>query len=499
MRKASNTQEQTILLLPTDLKEKTIAASLVLALSFIIMEFKSRNTSNRKVEEALDFFDREGIALHSLLVAYKDELITECYCHPFERDTLHRMYSVTKSINALGIGILLKKGMLSLDDRLSSLFPEYITEKTDERIKNTTIRNLLMMKSPYSRTCYKIGVRNGNNVSLYPDDWVSSFFTNTPDHDADTFFSYDTGAATVLSRIVEKVSGMKYMDFMRDNLFSPLGISKETYILSDNVGNPQGGSGIMMRPIDLLKIIYLVKEGGMGIIDEDYLKDATSPLSDTTLASMSNMRERRMGYGYQIWSVGDGAYAFVGLGGQFAVAVPDKDIVFVTTADTQIYDAYSSLILKTLLGVVENIDLEDEVKAKERSTVFLENKAECHLSDMHFAMDENPIGVGETTLSFSRNNGSLTIVKNGDKEVYPFAFGKNALIELKEKSSSPALSSASYNSDGTLSIWVQFIGECLGGLTVEIGIKEKRISMRMRLVGELMFEGYSGVLTGTLR
>ena len=298
--------DSTILLLPTDLKEKTIAASLVLALSFIIMEFKSRNTSNRKVEEALDFFDREGIALHSLLVAYKDELITECYCHPFERDTLHRMYSVTKSINALGIGILLKKGMLSLDDRLSSLFPEYITEKTDERIKNTTIRNLLMMKSPYSRTCYKIGVRNGNNVSLYPDDWVSSFFTNTPDHDADTFFSYDTGAATVLSRIVEKVSGMKYMDFMRDNLFSPLGISKETYILSDNVGNPQGGSGIMMRPIDLLKIIYLVKEGGMGIIDEDYLKDATSPLSDTTLASMSNMRERRMGYGYQIWTIGDG-------------------------------------------------------------------------------------------------------------------------------------------------------------------------------------------------
>ena len=98
-----------------------------------------------------------------------------------------------------------------------------------------------------------------------------------------------------------------------------------------------------------------------------------------------------------------------------------------------------------------------------------------------------------------RNNGSLTIVKDGDKEVYPFAFGKNALIELKEKSSSPALSSASYNSDGTLSIWVQFIGECLGGLTIEIGIKEKRISMRMRLVGELMFEGYSGVLTGTLR
>ena len=162
------------------------------------MEFKTRKTSNRKIEDALNFFEREGIALHSVLVSYKDELITECYYHPFERDTLHRMYSVTKSINALGIGILLKKGLLTLDDKLSSILPEYITAETDERIKNTSVRNLLMMKSPYSKTSYKIGVKNGNNVSSYPDDWVSSFFTNTPDHDADTFFSYDTGAATVL-------------------------------------------------------------------------------------------------------------------------------------------------------------------------------------------------------------------------------------------------------------------------------------------------------------
>ena len=163
------------------------------------MELKIRNTSNRKAEEALDFFDSEGIAIHSLLIAYKDEVIAESYYQPFNRDTLHRMYSVTKSINALGIGILLKKGLLSLDDKLSSIFPEYITEKTDDRVKRTSIRNLLMMKSPFSKTCYKNGVRNGNNVSTYPDDWILSFFTEKADHDENTFFSYDVNEALHLS------------------------------------------------------------------------------------------------------------------------------------------------------------------------------------------------------------------------------------------------------------------------------------------------------------
>ena len=139
-----------------------------------------------------------------------------------------------------------------------------------------------------------------------------------------------------------------------------------------------------------------------------------------------------------------------------------------------------------------------EVEAKKRTTVVLENKAKCTLKDMHFKMDGNPIGVTDTSLSFKGKGGLLSIVKNGRREEYPFMFGENTLIELSEKSSSPALSSASFNTDGTLSVWIQFIGECLGGLTFELGIKDGRISMRMRLVGELMFEGYSGVLTGTL-
>lgn len=458
--------------------------------------FKFKSSSNRASERALDFFDREGIALHSLLIAHKDEIITESYYSPYDRNSLLRLYSITKSINALGIGILLKKGQLSLDDKIASFFPEYVTDKTDKRILDARVRDLLMMKSPYTKTCYKGGAKNGNNVSSYQKNWVSSFFTSIPDRDPGTFFSYDTGASVVLAKLIEKVSGTTYMEFFMQELFSPLGIAEDTYILSDPVGNPQGGSGLMMRPLDLLKIIYLVKEGGMGIIDSDYLKEATSPLSDTTLASLSNMRERRAGYGYQIWCVGNGSYAFVGLGGQFALAVPDKDLVFVTTADTQVYDAYSSVILKVLLRLSEEMDPSEAAEAGNRRIISLINRRPCPLSDMIFSIDDNQIGVTSLSLSFNEDEGEMKIMKDGTEESYPFYLGRNRLIDLKEESSSPALASASYNEDGTLALWVQFIGECQGGLTFELAFKEDRLSMRMRLYGELMFDGYSGVLTG---
>lgn len=457
--------------------------------------FNQTEKSNSKVEKMLDLFDREGVALHSLLVARGNDIVSEIYYSPFTRDSLHRMYSVTKSINALGIGILLKKGLLALDDGILSFFDEYASDMTDERIRRTSVRNLLEMKSPFSKTCYKEGARNSSNVSTYQNDWIASFFTLKPDHEPGSFFSYDTGSATVLSKIIEKVSGRSYIDFFKHELFNFLDISEKTYILSDPAGNPQGGSGLMMRPLDLLKIIYLVSKGGLGLIDPGYLRDAASPISDTAIASISSLKERRLGYGYQIWCTGD-SYAFIGLGGQLALAVPSKDLLFVTTADTQVYDSYSQLLLKALLRLSEEIDINEVCEKKERAVVSLENRRTGKLQKVKFRMDDNPLRISSVSLRYDEEEGNITLVKDGETISYDFFFGKNKVIPIREASSSPALASASLNRDDTLSIWLQFIGECNGGLTFEIAIRKEHLSMRMRLYGELMFDGYSGVLTG---
>ena len=53
--------------------------------------------SSEWVEKFLDEIDENNICLHSFLVMRHGKIGAEGYYHPFKKDDLHRMYSVTKS------------------------------------------------------------------------------------------------------------------------------------------------------------------------------------------------------------------------------------------------------------------------------------------------------------------------------------------------------------------------------------------------------------------
>ena len=131
-----------------------------------------------------NFFNRlDGLALdmHSVIISRGGNIITEVYYEPFNRESMHRMFSVTKSFVGLAIGCLVNDGKISLDDSITKYFPEYPTPY--EYIKDTTIRNMLMMRTPHDKTTYKADL-NGN--------WVESFFLTKPSRRPDTVFAYDT-------------------------------------------------------------------------------------------------------------------------------------------------------------------------------------------------------------------------------------------------------------------------------------------------------------------
>ncbi|MFR5405769.1 MAG: hypothetical protein ACLTG0_10505 [Oscillibacter sp.] len=51
------------------------------------------------------------------------------------------------------------------------------------------------------------------------------------------------------------------------------------------------------------------------------------------------------GDGYQFWIPMEGTFAMLGLGGQIMLAVPEMDLVVVTTADTQGMGGAEQMIL----------------------------------------------------------------------------------------------------------------------------------------------------------
>lgn len=65
------------------------------------------------------------------------------------------------------------------------------------------------------RTCYE-----STTFKRYDGDWVESFFRVTPDHVPGTVFNYDTSASHVLAALVEKLTGMDMLDYLRKRCFA---------------------------------------------------------------------------------------------------------------------------------------------------------------------------------------------------------------------------------------------------------------------------------------
>lgn len=285
------------------------------------------------------------ITMHSLLLMRHDKLLFEGYYAPYRADTPHRMFSVSKSFTSIAIGLLAGEGKLSLDDPVIRYFPEKLPKQVHPWIASMTIKNMLMMRSCHAATTYKINMNS---------DWVESFFTTPPTHPAGTIFHYDTSAAHTLCALVEKLSGMDMLDYLKQKL-SPLGLSKESYMIKDPFGVSLGGSGLVALPMDLLKFGYFIAHRGLvsgrQLISADYISEAVSLLSETCVNAP--IPGEAFGYGMQFWRGAGNGYTCYGMGGQLIIFLPDYDLICVTTADTQeiqggnqqIYDALYEEIL----------------------------------------------------------------------------------------------------------------------------------------------------------
>ncbi len=148
---------------------------------------------------------------------------------PITIDTLFPIGSISKQFCAATVLLLQEQGKLSVDDKLSMYFPEYTIGK------DITIKNLLTMRSGIRDHVNYDPQYKGNEIPTdqYPLsntateeenqkailDWL---FTQKLKFTPDKSFSYSNTNFFLLSLIVEKVSGMSYTDFVKQNIFAPL-------------------------------------------------------------------------------------------------------------------------------------------------------------------------------------------------------------------------------------------------------------------------------------
>lgn len=140
-------------------------------------------------------------------------------------DHLFRIASHSKTFTAVAIMQLMDNGKLSIYDEASKYLP-FLNENPDERVGSVTIQEMLQHTSGMWR--------DGDNPTFWrlerdfpSKEEVIAFYKKEPlVIDNNTRFKYSNYAYALLGWIIEEVSGQTYVDYMRDHILKPLGLSK---------------------------------------------------------------------------------------------------------------------------------------------------------------------------------------------------------------------------------------------------------------------------------
>ncbi|MBO7742296.1 MAG: serine hydrolase, partial [Victivallales bacterium] len=371
--------------------------------------------SSANIRKFVEVLEENELQTHNILLLRHGKLIFEQYWAPFHREHKHRMYSVTKSFVSLAIGFLEQEGRISLDDPICKYFPAE-SENAHPFRKAQTIRHMLMMATSYGSN-YWFGDR--------PEDRVQNYFSFRPEgiHPAGTVWSYDSSGSFILGALVERVTGMKLFHYLKDRLFDKIGVGEVDWLDCPG-GHTWSDSALLARPIDLLRVALFCMNKGEGILNEAYVTAATAKQFDTHTGG--HCLYESQGYGYQFWRSVDNSFFFNGMGGQFAVCVPDKDLIMVINADNQGITDATSVVLEHFFNLISRPAGEPlppaETPLCPDGMELHHTKGEKHtsleskVSGAVYRLDENPMGMTELSVTFGEDEGVLRWVNaQGEK------------------------------------------------------------------------------------
>jgi CubicO group peptidase (beta-lactamase class C family) len=290
---------------------------------------------------ALDAAREQKLAMDGLLVARNGTIVMEAYFGPYGPDTLHDLYSCTKSFVSTLVGIAIDQGKLAgVHEPVLSFFPGRTFPNTDSRKQALTLEHLLTMTSGLQWT-----EADAEYVALYRSgNWVGNLLGRPMVDDPGARFNYSSGASHIISAILQQATGTTTLALARDSLLGPLGIRNYTWE-ADAQGIAIGGWGLRLSPRDMARLGQLYLDGGVWqgqrIVSADWVRQATA----THVDGPDNL-----GYGYQWW-VHPALHGYMarGRGGQLIFVAPEPRLVIVFTATDQNDGAFFKLIEEHIL------------------------------------------------------------------------------------------------------------------------------------------------------
>lgn len=237
---------------------------------------------------------------------------------PNKADTVFRIGSMTKSFTALAVLQLRERGRLALEDPLAKHLPE-----TPAAWRAVTIHHLLTHSS---------GVPDISRAAPYSDyadpQRIEKALEAVKDKplqfDPGNRFAYSNSGYMLLGRVIEKLSGMKYEDYLAANILQPAGmihtgLDRNERILrhraagyvvrdgqlanaiQDEMMGPFSAGGLYSTVDDLLRFDQALSTGKL--VKKETIEKAFTPHVKAAFPPPVNDPNAYYGYGFLVSSV----------------------------------------------------------------------------------------------------------------------------------------------------------------------------------------------------
>ena len=279
-----------------------------------------------------------GPGMRAIVVMNHGRLVAERYGRGFGPATPQLGWSMTKSVTAGLIGLLVKDGRLALD------------QPAGPAGGRSTIADLLSMTSGLE---FNEGYGTVSDVTrmLYLEPDMAGFAASKPSiHPPGEAWSYSSGTAVILARIFQDAAGPDAISYVRQRLFAPLGMLSAV-METDEKGTLVGSSYMYATPRDWARYGQMLAQDGLWqgqeILPPGYVAMMSTPVAASGGDYGHGMVWRRLTHDDAPPAGPDAAHDLPadtfwmsGHDGQYVAIVPSRQLVVVRMGLTPEHDHY---------------------------------------------------------------------------------------------------------------------------------------------------------------
>ena len=374
-----------------------------------------------------------GVDVHHLMILRHGQVIAEEHAAPYRAEDLHTLYSASKTVTGLAVGLAVDDGLLTVDDKVSKYLRDKMPATLSPALDSLTVRDMLIMAA---------GRKQDLSIFESDNDWLTTWFAGDFTG-VGKRFEYDSMCTHALATIVTRLTGKTLLDYVRERIFVPLHITDADWELApDSVET--AGWGLRLHAESEAKLgLLMLREGeweGRQLVSAQWIHDMTSPHISTASMPLKlsfgekvlkffrglwhslralftgyNIDNYFLGYGYQTKSVihpRDEVFIATGYGGQLIYVSPKLDLVVVVNGRAinygdELNTIYYSLVVPLVSDKKINSPLPRQSLEIEMPLGQATHRHEQRLLNKIIELEENLLGIN-----------SIVVTAQGDDRVF---------------------------------------------------------------------------------